>query len=464
MTYASFPSLDESIVRARLDEVGFGSDVVDRYRKLERDANRSLDEGGVARDGRRTWIVPGRIEVLGKHVDYAGGRSLLCTVERGIVIVASPRTDRRLVMRDARRRESLVISLEPSPYPSSQTPLPWSVYPRTVARRLLRNFGSDLIGADMALASNLPPAAGVSSSSSLVVGLTLAVAAINDLPSTTHWRHSLVPRTKLAGYIGALENGLDFGALAGERGVGTLGGAQDQTAILCCAPGKLDVFSWAPVRHEREVTWPDDHVFVVGVSGVVAAKTGAARERYNRVARTAHHIVDAWNAQGGSARTLRQVFVEASGGDSAELPDALLRTAHEAANDEFTRAQLEARLRQFHAETWHHVPEAADAIAQGDLTRFSSIVAASQRGAEAALENQISETIQLVGIARELGAVASSAFGAGFGGSVWAMVHEDEAERFASRWRDRYLKLFPQAASRMQVFETRPGAPAFESV
>ena len=160
----------------------------------------------------------------------------------------------------------------------------------------------------------------------------------------------------------------------------------------------------------------------------------------------------------------RLADVQASPEDWQDRVGQLLRTAHEAANDEFTRAQLEARLRQFHAETWHQVPEAADAIAQGDLTRFASIVAASQRGAEAALENQISETIQLVGIARELGAVASSAFGAGFGGSVWAMVHEDEAERFASRWRDRYLKLFPQAASRMQVFETRPGAPAFESV
>ena len=415
--------------------------------------------------GRRTWIVPGRIEVLGKHVDYAGGRSLLCTVERGIVVVAAPRADRTLVLRDARRRESLVIALEASPYPSSQAPLPWSVYPRTVARRLQHNFGSELVGADIALASNLPPAAGVSSSSALVVGLTLAMAAVNDLPSTAIWRDALVPRTKLAGYVGALENGADYGVLAGERGVGTLGGAQDQTAILCCAPGKLDVFGWAPVRHEREVSWPEDHVFVVGVSGVVASKTGAARDRYNRVARTAHHLVHGWNAQGGSARTLFDAFTEAAGGDpGAEVPAELLQVAHDAANEEFTAASLEARLRQFHAETWLHVPQAAEALAQRDFSAFSSIVAASQRGAELALENQIPETIQLVSIARELGAVAASAFGAGFGGSVWAMTPEADADRFASRWRDRYLKLFPHTSSRVQVFATRPSAPAFESV
>ena len=39
--------------------------------------------------------VPGRVEFLGKHTDYAGGRSLLCTVERGVCMVAQPRSDER---------------------------------------------------------------------------------------------------------------------------------------------------------------------------------------------------------------------------------------------------------------------------------------------------------------------------------------------------------------------------------
>ena len=461
----AFPPLEESIVRAALGDVGFSSAVLERYRKLERDAHRSLDEAGSPRTGRRMWIVPGRIEVLGKHVDYAGGRSLLCAVERGIVVVAAPRSDRNVTLRDARRRESLVIPLDPSPFPSTQAPLPWSVYPRTVIRRLQHNFGDALVGADIALASNLPPAAGVSSSSALVVGLTLALAALSDLPSDERWQRSLVPRTRLAGYVGALENGADFGALAGERGVGTMGGAQDQTAILCCAPGKLDVFGWAPVRHERDVPWPNDYVFVIVVSGVVAAKTGAARERYNNVARTAHHIVRVWNAQGGSTRTLADAFREAVGGEPVGgVPESLRRVAVSSATAEFSATHLEARLEQFHAETWRHVPDAAEALTRGDLSRFGEIVAASQRGAETALENQIAETVQLVSLAKDLGAIAASAFGAGFGGSVWAMIPESDAERFASRWRDRYLKLFPHVAHRMQVFPTRPSAPAFEAI
>src|SRR5512143_256800 len=44
--------------------------------------------------------VPGRIEVLGKHTDYAGGRSLLCALERGVCLVARARTDRLLTVHD----------------------------------------------------------------------------------------------------------------------------------------------------------------------------------------------------------------------------------------------------------------------------------------------------------------------------------------------------------------------------
>ena len=420
-------------------------------------------------DGRRTWIVPGRIEVLGKHVDYAGGRSLLCTVERGIVVVAAPRDDGNVILRDARRRESMALAIEPSPFPSSQAPLPWSVYPRTVVRRLFANFGSQIVGADIALASSLPPAAGVSSSSALIVGLTLALAGLSDLRDDARWSRALTPRTKLAGYIGALENGLDFEMLPGERGVGTMGGAQDQTAILCCAPGKLDVFGWSPVRHERAVPWPEDHVFVIGVSGVVAAKTGAVRERYNRVARTAHKLVAAWNTVGGAALTLADAFVEAwalesTATGSQHVPNALIAAAVAGADEEFTESQLIARLQQFHRETWIHVPDAADALARRDLVKFGAMVAASQREAELALGNQIPETIGLVSIANEMGAVAASAFGAGFGGSVWAMVPASKSAAFAERWRDLYVAKFPHVARRFQVFQTRPSAPAFESV
>ena len=70
------------------------------------------------------------------------------------------------------------------------------------------------------------------------------------------------------------------------------------------------------------------------------------------------------------------------------------------------------------------------------------------------------ETIALARLAREGGAHAASAFGAGFGGSVWALVDAAGAEEFRDDWLARYAALHPIAAARADAFITRPGPGA----
>lgn len=475
------PSLDTTFLKLPLSAAAMTPSVASGYRRLVDDAHGVLDEQGVPRDGRRTWIVPGRIEVLGKHTDYAGGRSLLCTVSRGIALVARPvggnQSERDpnggsagetpvVTVHDARRRERLRIT----PRETSDPALPWAVYPHTVVSRLALNFGSALRSADIGIASNLPPAAGVSSSSAFVVGLTLALSALSELDATDAWRENIPDRAALAGYAGALESGIDFGTLRGERGVGTMSGAQDQTAILCCAPGQLDVFAWTPVRHERTVPWPAGYTFVIGVSGVVASKTGAAKERYNRAARTVQRLVEAWNAHESRgervpARVLAHAFEQASGTTyPVDVPGSLADAARRRGDGEFSSDALVARLEQFHGETYRIIPDAASALADGRLVEFGELVSESQAGAEAALENQVPETRDLVRFARELGATAASAFGAGFGGSTWAMIESSDADEFAQAWRDRYASAHAIPSRRAQFFPTVPSAPVFEVI
>jgi galactokinase len=50
------------------------------------------------------------------------------------------------------------------------------------------------------------------------------------------------------------------------------------------------------------------------------------------------------------------------------------------------------------------------------------------------LGNQVPATMALARSARELGALAACSFGAGFGGSVWALVDRGIAGDFAARW------------------------------
>jgi galactokinase len=119
------------------------------------------------------------------------------------------------------------------------------------------------------------------------------------------------------------------------------------------------------------------------------------------------------------------------------------------------------RYRHFNAESNIIIPKAVNALAAGDMKAWSQAVLESQRTGETLLGNQVTETVHLAESAYECGAIASSAFGAGFGGSVWAMVSEKDASNFTEKWRQAYLDKFPQYLETAQWFQTRPGPAAF---
>ena len=126
----------------------------------------------------RALFVPGRLEVLGKHTDYAGGRSLLAAAELGICFAIRPRSDAQVRVVDATSKETVDFTIGPA---LRRAPGHWGNYPMAVARRIARNFPGPLKGADIAFASDLPPAAGMSSSSALVVGFFTVLADVNQL-------------------------------------------------------------------------------------------------------------------------------------------------------------------------------------------------------------------------------------------------------------------------------------------
>ncbi len=179
-------------------------------------------------DPRTGWFVPGRLEVFGKHTDYAGGRSLVAAVPRGFAVAVTPRDDRQVRVLDARWRDQVVVDLEAD----AQRFTGWSNYVAVVARRLDRNFPGAPLGADITVASNLPRAAGVSSSSAFVVGVASALIARASLASRDEWREAIQTPLDLSGYLGGVENGFGFRTLSGTSGVGTHGGSEDHTAIL----------------------------------------------------------------------------------------------------------------------------------------------------------------------------------------------------------------------------------------
>jgi len=416
---------------------------------------RELDErGGAVLGGPPEWyrFSPGRVEIFGKHTDYAGGHSLLAAVPRGIALVARARPDGRVRVGDV--RDGQIVEVDPS----AEAPPEYRGlrrYVHVVARRLFLNFPGCSLGTEIAIASDLPRASGLSSSSALVVGVAAALIARARLSTRDEWHRHLPTVQHLAWYLGCVENGLDYDGLPGAAGVGTHGGSEDHTAILACRLGHASLYRFVPVTALSDVPMPAGWSFVIASSGVQADKAGSVMARYNRAADGVRALHALWNRHAAlPAQSLSAAL--------ASTPDSRQRFERwiQDAAGEFAPGDLRNRLQHFVNED-RRAPLAAEAFARTDRAALGELSRASQLEAETLLGNQIPETIALANLARETGAFAASSFGAGFGGSVWALTATADAADFADEWTRAFQRRM-RAAAPVPWFVARPGPPATE--
>lgn len=396
-------------------------------------------------------FTPGRIEIFGKHTDYAGGHSLLAAVPRGIALVARRRTDG--IVRVGDIFDGQIVEVDPA----TDAPAHYrgiQRYVHVVAHRLHVNFPGCDLGMNMAIASDLPRASGLSSSSALTVGVALELIKRAGLRERAEWRQHLRRVYDLAWYLGCVENGLDFPGLPGSAGVGTKGGSEDQTAILASQIEHVSLYRFVPVTPLGEARMPAEWSFVIASSGVQADKADSVRDRYNRASNGARALHEIWNRRSGEPA--QSLCAALAGG-----PSAAKRLEKWIEDDgAFTADELRMRLHHFTRET-ARAPQAAVAFREANQDALGQLSAESQRDAHELLGNQIPETIILAQLARQIGAFASSSFGAGFGGSVWAAVPTADAQRFGEEWVRTYAHHMPHVGT-VDWFVARPGPPATE--
>lgn len=392
------------------------------------------------------WYVPGRLEVFGKHTDYGGGEVLVAAAPRGFAVAAAPRADGRLRVVDVPNRVTLELDAEDAGPPRTG----WTSYLQVTRRRLAANFPGAPLGLDVAFASDLPRAAGMSSSSALVTAIASALIARGELTARPEWQQGVRAPEDHATYLGCIENGADFGALRGTSGVGTHGGSEDHTAILLSEAQHLGHFRFVPTARLARVAVPPGWTFVVATSGVHADKAGSVRDRFNRAAFGVRALLALWNAAAPTPAT--------SLAAALALPDAEARLRHLAATATplgWTADALRRRLDHFIAEN-AVVRDAVAATSRADAVALGALAEASQRHAEQWLGNQVPETSALAAVARASGAHGATSFGAGFGGGVWALVDHDDVDAFAHAWTTAYRHRCPHVTN-VAVVPVRPG-------
>src|SRR5690606_19184771 len=127
---------------------------------------------------------------------------------RGIFVEARPAADGLVVVDDLTEGERAEFSSR-GEGPGGG----WRCYPRTVIRRLAANFPGADFSARIRVSSDLPKAAGISSSTAFLVGIAEALIDRSGLEDDDLWRRVIRTPEARAGYFGCIENGASYGPL-----------------------------------------------------------------------------------------------------------------------------------------------------------------------------------------------------------------------------------------------------------
>jgi len=225
---------------------------------------------------------PGRLNVMGRHVDHQGGNCNLMTIGYETLMAVHPRDDDMVCLHHvdeetfASTRFSISELVRDLPWDDwlslvnskklnsliSDYGVDWSHYVKASVLRLQKKFiNQRLRGMDIFVSGNIPMAAGLSSSSSLVVGAADATVAVNKLDTFP---------AQLVTLCGE-----------GEWFVGTRGGSADHAAVKLGERGKVVKVTFFDFAVEDIVSFPDAYVMAVCDSGIKARKSSNAKDQFN---------------------------------------------------------------------------------------------------------------------------------------------------------------------------------------
>jgi N-acetylgalactosamine kinase len=239
---------------------------------------------GVVDPDKKVFIVrsPGRVNIMGRHIDHQGGICNLMAIGYETLMIVRPREDDLVRIFSLNsdhfpdREFSIGKMVEDLPWDDWFSLInsekvsemvqtyggDWAQYIKAAVLRLQKKFTTEkLSGMDLVVSGNIPMAAGLSSSSTLVVGTAEAAVTINGLDTSP---------AQLVDLCGE-----------GEWFVGTRGGSADHTAVKFGQKGKVVKVTFFDFSILDTVPFPQEYVLVVCDSGLKAQKTGNARDLFN---------------------------------------------------------------------------------------------------------------------------------------------------------------------------------------
>lgn len=335
----------------------------------------------------RVFHAPGRVNLIGEHIDYNGGNVFPCALEFGTYAVVRKRKDNILNLASLNFELEVQVDMNHIKYEEKDD---WGNYPKGVLK-MLQNRGHELCGMDILLEGNIPNGSGLSSSASVELVVLVAANALNNLGI------DLVELAKIGQLSENTFNGVNCGIM---DQFAVAMGKKDHAILLDCDTLEYD---YAPLKLEGYK--------------LVIANTNKRRQLNE----------SAYNERRAECEAALEFLQKQF--DVKYLchitPEQFKEYAYLIENPIINK-----RAKHVITENARSL-EAAKALSENNLKRFGELMVESHMSLKEDYEVTGIELDTLVEVALNVdGVIGSRMTGAGFGGCTVSVVREDAIDQF----------------------------------
>lgn len=369
--------------------------------------------------GRRpegVWRAPGRVNLIGEHLDYNGGHVLPFALERSTWVAVSRRRDGVLRARSTRYREVLEV-----PVAALAGATGWGAYLAGVMWAL----GPDTTGwagADVMVDSDVPAGSGLSSSAALECAWVLALADLGGLDTAS---------PDVRRHLAAVAQHAEVTV------VGAPVGIMDQTVSLLAVEGHALYLDTRTLDFEQVPLHPVERgyrLLIVDTGSPHTLATNGYRDRRLACEAAAHALGVEHLAHADPTRV-----------EAAELTDPIRRRARHVVTEEARTAAAVVALRR------------------SDFDELGRLMTESHASMARDFENSTPALDAVVAASLEAGAAGARMTGGGWGGAAIMLVGAARVDAVTQAI-ERALAGADGAPHPVDVLEVRPSAGAARMV
>ncbi len=340
--------------------------------------------------GKRVFFSPGRINLIGEHLDYNGGNVLPAAIDKGIYFVIRKKEDATVSLCSLNMEDKTPHGFESAHHIDNNT-ASWLTYPKAVMAFLRDQNLEFPHGFDLLIWGSLPNSAGVSSSAALLVGLLHVFSEVYGFG---------FDNMQLAKYAQKVEN--DY--------VGLSCGIMDQFAVSFGKRDHAIFLNTDTLDYDYIAADLKDYRVVVLDSN---KKRELIKSEYNnRKAECESALADIQKTFDVSALALT----------TSEQFDAVTFTS-----------DIAKKRAQYVIEEQKRVENSCQMLKAGDLKGFAEEMKGSHIGLRDLYEVTGEELDALFDLSLKHGALGARMTGAGFGGCAIALVAQADVESFIEK-------------------------------